>query len=468
MEWADGMQRVFGSATDVKLEEFFARMHPDDREQVMNAYLKSVQDGSDFEEEFRSVWPDGSVHWLHDRARIFPGDDGRPAYIIGAITDITRFKNLEDALRRNEAEFRTLADTIPQLAWISDSDANRAWFNARWCAFFGCRQDDMLGTSWLRVHDPEHSNQILEEQRRAFQGGDPWEATVRLRGKDGTYRWFLSRAMPVRDTDGTTTRWIGTNTDITDRLESERRLSDLLEREQTARQASEHARSLREQVLGLVAHDLRNPVHTILMASGAVLDIPLPAEEKHKQLELIKRCAWGMERLITDLLDVTRIDAGTFAVKREPITVSPIVSEVIAGFRERAATAGVVLTSVASRDLPMIVADHQRLVQALSNLVSNALRFTGKGGHVEVGARLDGNLLRLTVADDGAGIAPEHLPAVFQRFWQADRTSGGAGLGLAIVKGIVESHGGSVQAESRLGHGSTFSLAIPIDRDPSP
>jgi PAS domain S-box-containing protein len=342
MEWSDGMERVFGSSTDVKLEDFFARMHPDDREKVMTAYTRSAQDGSDFEEEFRAIWPDGSVHWLHDRARMFPGDDGKPEYIIGAITDVTRFKHLEEALRQNE-----------------------------------------------------------------------------------------------------------------------RRLSDLLAREQAARRASEHARSLREEVLGLVAHDLRNPVHTILMASGAVLEIPLAAEEKQKQLELIKRSAWGMERLITDLLDVTRIDAGTFAVKRAPIEVAPIIAEVTASFRERAATAGISLTGMVSPELPSIVADHQRLVQALSNLVSNALRFTNRGGHVEVGARLDGVSVHLTVTDDGAGIASEHLPAVFDRFWQADRTSGGAGLGLAIVKGIVESHGGAVHVDSRVGHGSTFRLTVP-------
>ena len=461
MEWADGMQRVFGSSTDVRLEEFFARMHPDDREQVMNAYVRSVQDGSDFEEEFRAIWPDGSVHWLHDRARMFPGDDGKPAYIIGAITDVTRFKSLEEALRRNEAEFRTLADNIPQLAWISDGEGNRSWFNARWCEYFDCSQDEMCGTGWLRVHDAETGQKVLEEQRRTFSAGGAWEATLRLRARDGTYRWFLSRAMPVRDADGSTTRWIGTNTDITDRLESEGRLSELLEREQAARRSAEHSTSLREQVLGLVAHDLRNPVHTILMASGALLEIPLPEEDRRRQLELIKRCAWGMERLIKDLLDVSRMEAGNFAVKRERVEIAPIIAEVAALFRERAAAAGIALGTQVPPQLPQILGDHERLVQALSNLVSNALRFTRKDGHVDIGAHLESGELLFTVKDDGAGIAPGHLPVVFDRFWQADRTSGGAGLGLAIVKGIAESHSGSVHAESSLGRGTTFFIALP-------
>jgi PAS domain S-box-containing protein len=461
MEWADGMQRVFGSSTDVTLDQFFERIHPDDRDQVMRAYSRSVSEGTDFEEEFRSVWADGTLHWLHDRARMFPDEEGRPAYMIGAITDVTRFKTLEEALRRNEAQFRALADGIPQLAWISDADGNRSWFNARWCAYFGCMPDDMCGTGWLRVHDPEGATEMLEAQRRAFRTGNVWEGTVRMRGKDGNYRWFLSRAMPVSSAHGAPVRWIGTNTDITDQLESERRLSELLEREQAARHAAEHAGSLREQVLGLVAHDLRNPVHTILMASGAMLDIPFGPEDRRKQVELIKRCAWAMERLIKDLLDVHRIDAGTFAVKRERIDVAPIAQEVVDRFRENAATAGVALTGDAASELPQILGDHERLVQALSNLVSNALRFTPPGGSIAIGASADGDRLRLTVQDTGAGIAPEQLSTVFQRFWQADRTSGGAGLGLAIVKGIVESHDGVIHVESYLRQGSTFSLMLP-------
>jgi PAS domain S-box-containing protein len=462
MEWADGMQRVFGTSTAVSLEQFFDRIHPDDREQVMRAYLQSVNDGSEFEEEFRSVWPDGSLHWLHDRGRIYPGEDGRAGYIIGAITDVTHFKTLEEALRRNEAQFRALADGIPQLAWISDADGSRSWFNARWCSYFGCAPDDMLGMEWLHVHDPEASAGILASQRRAFRHGNVWEGTVRLRRKDGNYRWFLSRAMPVGTADGAPVRWIGTNTDITDQLESERKLADLLEAEQAARQMAEHARSTREQVLGLVAHDLRNPVHTILMASGAMLEIPFSEEDRTKHLELIKRCAWTMERLITDLLDVHRIDAGTFAVKRERIDVAPIAEEVCERFREPAVAAGVALTGRVAPKLPPILGDRERLVQALSNLVSNALRFTPQGGRIEIDASAERGKLRLTVHDTGAGIPPEQLPAVFHRFWQGDRTSGGAGLGLAIVKGIVESHDGAIQVESRLSEGSTFSLTLPF------
>ena len=168
-----------------------------------------------------------------------------------------------------------------------------------------------------------------------------------------------------------------------------------------------------------------------------------------------------MERLIGDLLDVSRIDAGTFAVRKQPLLIRPIIDEVISNFHDDAAAAGVAITSDVSATLPGIEADHQRLVQALSNLVSNALRFTRRGGHIMLNAHAEGSSVQLSVADDGIGIAPEQLSAVFQRFWQADRTSGGAGLGLAIVKGIAEAHGGAVRVESQLGQGTTFILELP-------
>jgi signal transduction histidine kinase len=168
-----------------------------------------------------------------------------------------------------------------------------------------------------------------------------------------------------------------------------------------------------------------------------------------------------MERLIGDLLDVSRIDAGTFAVTRRPLAVASVVEEVVSSFHDDAAAAGVSIRSLVAERLPTVDADHERLVQALSNLVSNALRFTGRGGCIALNAQGDEGSVRLSVTDDGTGIPPDQLSRVFERFWQADRTSGGAGLGLAIVKGIVESHGGTIHVESRLGQGTTFLLELP-------
>ncbi|MGH9220401.1 MAG: PAS domain S-box protein [Vicinamibacterales bacterium] len=460
LDWADGLERVFGGRENATLEQFFEVMHPDDRPQMMAAYTRSVTEGADFEEEFRALWPDGSWHWLHDRGRTYCGTDGTPLYILGAITDISNHKRMEEVISNREAQFRTLANTIPQLAWIANNDGSRSWFNDRWFEFTGYGIEESQGLGWMRVHASDAAG-VLTGQLNAFRAGSTWEDTVRLRRRDGEYRWFLSRAMPVRTPDGTITQWFGTNTDITDREE-------ILRREQASRNEAERATAVRQQVLGFVAHDLRSPLHAIVMAAAALDGLQLPAEQRTRQIELIKRCARDMDRLIADLLDASRMQAGTFAVRREPVAVPELLADVIERFQEHARSRDVQLVSEVEPNSRPIDGDGQRLAQAVSNLLNNAIRFTPAGGRVLLGARQSATHLDILVQDTGCGIATEDLALIFDRFWQADRTSAGAGLGLVIVKGIIESHEGQIHVESVPDRGTTFRVRLPCSRGMDP
>src|SRR5688572_4207923 len=188
LDWSDGLERVFGGAESVTLDQFFEVMHPDDRRHVMAAYTRSVTEGVDLEEEFRVFWPDGSMHWLHDRGRTLLGTDGTPHQIIGAITDITNHKRMEQVITERDAQFRTLADTIPQLAWIANNDGARVWFNERWFAYTGESVASSRDFGWMRVHEGDAAAAVLARQQAAFRRGAIWEETVRLRSKDGDYR----------------------------------------------------------------------------------------------------------------------------------------------------------------------------------------------------------------------------------------------------------------------------------------
>lgn len=229
-------------------------------------------------------------------------------------------------------------------------------------------------------------------------------------------------------------------------------------------QESQRAVQARDEMLGIVSHDLRNPVGTAFTAAGLLLDL-LPEEEQGIQrthLGIIRRSAERANRLIDDLLDVTRIDAGRLSVLREPVAAGALLAGAKEILQPVAEKAGITLNVRSSPALPRVLADEGRVLQLFSNLGGNAIKFTPEGGTVTLGAEREGEVVCYSVEDTGPGIPPGQLPHLWDRFWQAthgDRR--GAGLGLAISRGIVEAHGGTISVESTLGEGSRFSFTLP-------
>jgi signal transduction histidine kinase len=218
----------------------------------------------------------------------------------------------------------------------------------------------------------------------------------------------------------------------------------------------------REQVLKIVSHDLRNPLHTIAMSTELLLEGGGSEEQRKKQIAIVRRAGERMNRLVKDLLDVAKLEAGKVAIQPRPTAVRPILAEAEDMLRPIASEKSLRLETEMTDELPRINADAGRVVQLLSNLVGNAVKFTPAGGRIVMRARAAGPLVQLSVADTGPGIPAEQLPHIFGRFWQADPTDRrGIGLGLAISKAIVEAHGGRLWAESRVGEGTTFHFTLP-------
>jgi signal transduction histidine kinase len=239
-------------------------------------------------------------------------------------------------------------------------------------------------------------------------------------------------------------------------------MRESLELEHEARARAEQAKNLRDEVLAIVAHDLRNPLHTILASSAAMLELPLSAEERTRQLEVIRRSANTMNVLISDLLDVASIELGNLSIGREKVAIKEVLEHTVETFEQRARERGIIVEHDLSGVLPSVIGDSGRLAQVLSNLLANALKFTPKGGRIRLRASYADGEVQIAVANSGAGIAAENLPHVFDRFWRADRTGrAGAGLGLAIAKGIVEAHGGRIWVESTPGETTTFHFTVP-------
>jgi PAS domain S-box-containing protein len=229
-----------------------------------------------------------------------------------------------------------------------------------------------------------------------------------------------------------------------------------------------HAIQARDEVLAVVSHDLRNPVGTIFSAASLLLELKLSEEKRREQLFAVKRAAGRMNRLIQDLLDVARMEAGALRVAAGHFPLQELLDEIVLLHREGARKSGVRLYSRFPDPYAQGWGDRDRIHQVLSNLVENALKFSFEGGVVEVGAREkpeEGGVL-FWVSDTGPGIEPVDQDRLFDRFWQVSRRDKrGAGLGLSIVKGLVEAHGGRVWLESEVGVGTTFLFLLP-ERSP--
>ena len=230
---------------------------------------------------------------------------------------------------------------------------------------------------------------------------------------------------------------------------------------------AQQATKARDDVLAVVAHDLRNPLNTVTMAVSLMLETtPLDRVQERRQAEIVRRAADRMNRMIQDLLDVKRMESGNLTIDARPEEPAAIINDTIDMLRPLAVGSTIRLDTNIEENLPHVVADSARIQQVLSNLVGNAVKFTPREGRITVCAeRIDGEV-RFSVIDTGSGIPAEQLPHIFGRFWQAKSSDRrGIGLGLAIAKGIVEAHNGRIWVESDVGLGSTFYFTLPTTRD---
>jgi signal transduction histidine kinase len=220
----------------------------------------------------------------------------------------------------------------------------------------------------------------------------------------------------------------------------------------------------REQALAAVSHEMRGPLQVISIASGALLrawpaDASLAPERR--QIAVIADCAERMRRLTTDLMDLSRADAGQFPVSPEPVRVGVLLHSALEVYRPLTEQKGITL-AVSSFPTVTAMLDEQRVHQVFANLIANAVRYTPAGGTITLSAQAEDGRVRFSVTDSGAGISPENLPRVFERFWSGGKCRGCAGLGLAISRAIVQAHGGEMTVDSQPGQGATFTFTLPL------
>ncbi len=380
-----------------------------------------------------------------------------------------RQRDMELLERRGQERYRRLAESMPLLMWGARADGTFYYGNRAWVEFSGAPSDDLAGLFDPRFLHDEDLAHVDAVWRNSIRNGTPLELELRLRrASDGVSLWHLVRAVPERDERGIVEGWIITAMDIDERRREAQMRAELLEREQHARAHAEAANRTKDEFLATVSHELRTPLNAILgwvhMLRAGMLDEARTA----RAIETIERNAHAQTQLVDDILDVSRIITGKLRLNLKPMQLRPVVQAAVETVKPAADAKGVALSCVfGSMADEEIAGDPGRIQQIIWNLVANAVKFTPRGGTVEVTVNRGGMQCDLTVSDSGAGISPDFLPFVFERFRQADsattRNHGGLGLGLAIVRHLVELHGGTVRAMSTgLGNGASFTVTLPI------
>jgi PAS domain S-box-containing protein len=377
-------------------------------------------------------------------------------------------RRADEALQQSEAQFRLIADAMPQIVWVTRPDGYHEYFNRQWYEFTGLDYERTKGDWWSNPLHPDDQQRARQRWKQALETGDLYETEYRIRRHDREYRWFLARALPVRDSNGQIIRWYGTCTDVHDQKLFHKQREQLLDSERSARTDAERASRMKDEFLSTLSHELRTPLNAILGWATILRSTPATQEaDLLEGLDTIERNARAQTQIIDDLLDMSRIISGKVRLDVQRVDLASIVRGAIETMKPAAEAKGIRLQPVLDPSAAPVSGDPSRLQQVMWNLLSNAIKFTPRGGRVQVVLERVNSQVEVSVIDSGEGIKPQFLPHVFDRFRQADasttRRHGGLGLGLAIVKQLVELHGGTVCAKSAgIGQGAAFTVTLPV------
>ncbi|HEY0067967.1 MAG TPA: chemotaxis protein CheB [Flavisolibacter sp.] len=487
--WNESFYKSFGyeRTTEVSRGDAWLNfIHPDDRERISHSIHEAINKNSrNWSGHYRFRRADGSYARIFDRGTVLADGSGTPYRMVGAMMDTTeleisqqKLSEKNDELQALIEEFSFVTDFMPQIVWATRPDGYHEFYNKGWYNYTGLDFNGSKDHGWERVLHPEDLERTSKSWQESVNTGKPYEIEYRLRRYDGEYRWFLARAIPLRDEEGNITKWYGTCTDIND----QRMASDILEekvKERTAAleranielEASNHELL---QFASVASHDLKEPLRKIHMFSNLIKDRYLDGanDTASDYMERIINASARMTKLINDLLTFTRLSV---TIEPETADLNTIVDEVLSDLelmiQEKEARIDV-------GDLPEVQVVTGQVRQVFQNIISNALKFSRKDErpHIKISsefigscsldapAQEKGDHCRIRIQDNGIGFDnhyAEKIFTIFQRLHSREKYDG-TGIGLAITRKIIEKHNGLICATSKENEGSVFTIVLPL------
>ncbi|HTC51457.1 MAG TPA: PAS domain S-box protein [Steroidobacteraceae bacterium] len=479
LTWNAGAERFKGYKAHEIIGQHFSRFYPPEAlASGLPAYELEVAKGTgSFEDEGWRVRKDGSLFWANVVITAIRNPVGELLGFAKVTRDLTQRRAHEEDLRRSEERFRLLVEGVSDYAlFMLDANGRVVSWNAGAERIKGYKSTEIIGQHFSIFYPndaresgwPEHELQVAAETGSFVDNG--W----RLR-KDGTTFWANVTITALRDSTGRLVGFAKLTRDLTEakRVEAmelaNQQREEMLEAERSARMTAQRATRVKDEFLATLSHELRTPLSAILGWTQVLLrsDSSKGPELQKRAIEVIDRNARAQVQLIDDLLDLSRIMTGKIRLDLHQVSLAGIVDAAVDSAIPSAEAKGIRLKTILGASQDIVSADSSRLQQVVWNLLTNAIKFTPKGGQVQVLLQRVNSHLELSVSDTGIGIPASYLPYVFDRFSQRDssttRTFGGLGLGLAICKQLVELHAGSIRAASQgEGQGATFFVQLPL------
>lgn len=420
-------------------------LHPDDVHIRDEAHEKANKSGSLFY-EVRVVWPDDSVHWIRLNGRVVFDKNGNPSKTYGTVLDITEQKETERILKESEDKMRIITDAVPHMVWEIELDGTISYINKQWEDWSGLSLEEINRGGWSKVFHPEDGERVAIGWGEAFTNKNIYVGECRIKNPQGGYSWFTLKTVPVKNNKGEVELWIGTATDIHEKKIAEQQ---------------------KDEFLSIASHELKTPV-TSLKGFTQILQMRFEKEGNEAAADLLSKMDKQVDKLtklIVDLLDATKIENGQLILSNEEFDFNELVTEVVEEMQRTTENQKIITKLSVTK---IINGDRNRISQVITNLISNAIKYSPNKTEIIVSTANEKNNIKLCVQDFGIGISSSTQSKIFDRFFRVSGknqdTYPGLGLGLFISSEIIKRHKGEIMLQSAEGEGSTFCFTLPIKK----